>query len=53
MNIAESLNCAKWINQQSFLKLNEEKSFSDFLKNLIPINVEILKEKEKASKNVE
>ena len=32
MKIAESLNCAKWINQQSLLKLNEEKSFSDFLK---------------------
>jgi len=29
---AESQNCAKWINQQSILKLNEEKSFSDFLK---------------------
>ena len=32
MKIAESLNCAKWINQQSILKLNEEKTFSDFLK---------------------
>ncbi len=30
--IAESQNCAKWINQQSILTLNEEKSFSDFLK---------------------
>ena len=32
MRIAESQNCAKWINQQSVLKLKEEKSFSDFLK---------------------
>jgi len=32
MKIAESQNCAKWINQQSILELNEEKSFSDFLK---------------------
>ncbi len=30
--IAESQNCAKWINQQSLLTLNEEKNFSDFLK---------------------
>jgi len=33
MTIAESSNCAKWINQQSILKLYEEKSFLDFLKN--------------------
>ena len=32
MKIAESQNCAKWINQQSILKLHEIKSFSDFLK---------------------
>jgi len=31
MKVAESLNCAKWVNQQSLLTLNEEKSFSDFL----------------------
>tara|TARA_Y100001968_G_scaffold136147_1_gene124162 strand:+ start:872 stop:2047 length:1176 start_codon:yes stop_codon:yes gene_type:complete len=31
MMIAESLNCAKWVNQQSVLKFNEEKNFSDFL----------------------
>ncbi len=30
--IAESQNCAKWINQQSILKLGEEKNFDDFLK---------------------
>ena len=30
--IAESLICAKWVNLQSLLTLNEEKSFSDFLK---------------------
>ena len=34
MKVAESLNCAKWINQQSLLQLNEEKSFSDFLKKI-------------------
>ncbi len=28
MKVAESQNCAKWINQQSILKLNEEKTFS-------------------------
>ena len=33
MEVAESLNCAKWINQQSLLTLNEEKSFFDFQKN--------------------
>ena len=32
MEIAESLNCAKWINQQSLLTLNDEESFSDFQK---------------------
>ncbi len=32
MVIAESQNCAKWINQQSVLNLDDEKSFSDFLK---------------------
>ena len=32
MEVAESLNCAKWINQQSLLTLNDEKSFSDFKK---------------------
>ena len=31
MIIAESQDCAKWINQQSVLKLNKEKNFSDFL----------------------
>jgi len=31
MAVAESENCAKWINQQSLLTLNEEKNFSDFL----------------------
>ncbi len=31
MLIAESHNCAKWINQQSILNLNEEKTFSDYL----------------------
>ena len=30
MEVAESLNCAKWINQQSLLTLNDENSFSDF-----------------------
>ena len=30
--IAESQNCAKWINQQSILELNEENNFPDFLK---------------------
>ncbi len=32
MMFNESHNCAEWINQQSILKLNQEKSFSDFLK---------------------
>ena len=32
MTIAESQNCAKWINQQSILQFNEERDFSDFLK---------------------
>jgi len=32
MMVAESENCAKWVNQKSLLKFNEEKSFSDFLK---------------------
>ena len=32
MKIAESQNCAKWINEKSILKFNEEKCFSDFLK---------------------
>ena len=31
MVIAESQNCAKWINQQSVLTLNEEQTFSEFL----------------------
>ncbi len=31
MKVAEPQNCAKWINQQSVLKLSEEKNFSDFL----------------------
>ena len=33
MKIAESMNCGKWINQQSILQLSEEKNFSDFLNN--------------------
>ena len=31
MVIAESNNCAKWINQKSVLTLNEERTFSEFL----------------------
>ena len=31
MKIVECQNCAKWINQQSILTLNEVKNFSDFL----------------------
>ena len=32
MTVAESQNCAKWINQKSILELNEEKNFDDFLR---------------------
>ena len=52
MKAAESLNCAKWVNQQSLLKLNEEKSFSDFLKKFNSNQRRNIRERE-SIKNVE